>query len=255
MEIDKRAIVSPDAEIADDVIIGPYSIIESDVKIGSGTRIESCAVIASGSRIGKNCRIFHSAVIGTIPQDLKFEGEYTTVQIGDGTIIREFCTINRGSKVLNTTIVGSNCLIMAYAHIAHDCVIGNNVIIANAVNMGGHVSIDDFASVGGVVAIHQFVRIGKHSFVGGGFRAIQDVPPYILAAGYPLNFEGLNVVGLRRKKIGRETLSILKNAYKIIYQSGLNTSQALEKIKNIEKQTPELKYIYDFISNSIRGII
>ncbi len=255
MNIDFRAVVSPDAEIASDVKVGPFSIIESDVCIGSGTVIESCVRIAAGSKIGKNCRIFHSAVVGTIPQDLKFEGEVTTAEIGDNTVLREFCTVNRGTKDFGTTIVGSNCLFMAYSHVAHDCVVGNNVILANAVNMAGHVSIDDYAIVGGMVAIHQFVRIGKHVFIGGGFRAAQDVPPYILAAGEPLKYTGLNSIGLRRKKFGRKSLSLLKEAYKTIYYSDLNTTQALEKIKSFKNQTPELEDVYNFIDKSSRGII
>jgi len=255
VKIGKYAIVSPDAEIDAEVIIGPFTVIESDVQIGSGTVIDSNVLIAPGSRIGKNCHIFHGAVIGTVPQDLKFEGEYTTLNIGDHTTIREFCTINRGTKESGTTIVGSNCLLIAYVHIAHDCVIGNNVILANAVNTGGHVSIDDCAIVVGIVPIHQFVRIGKHSFIGGGFRVDKDVPPYILAAGQPLKYMNLNIVGLRRRNFSRELINKIKSVYKLIYQSNMNTSQALELLKNDQEQTPELKEIYQFIEKSNRGII
>lgn len=255
MNIDKHAIVSPEAEIDDNVTVGPFSVIESDVHIGAGTTIGSNALIAAGSRIGKNCNVFHGVVIGTIPQDLKFEGEYSTCQIGDRTVIREYCTINRGTKESDTTTVGPNCLIMAYVHIAHDCVIGDSVILANAVNMAGHVSIDDFAIIGGVVPIHQFVRIGKHSFIGGGFRVDKDVPPYILAAGQPLKYVGLNSVGLRRRKFSREQLRKIKSAYKAIYFSDKNTSQALEYLKKNEEQTSELEEIYHFVKNSDRGII
>ena len=255
MQIDKYAVVSPDAEIDSDVIIGPFSVIQSDVQIGSGTIIDSNVLIAPGSRSGKNCHIFHGAVIGTIPQDLKFEGEYTTLKIGDYTTIREFCTLNRGTKESGTTIVGSNCLIMSYVHIAHDCVIGNNVILANVVNMAGHVSIDDYVIIGGIVPIHQFVRIGKHSFIGGGFRVDRDVPPYILAAGQPLKYMSLNNVGLRRRNFPRELINKIKSAYKLIYQSNMNTSQALEILKSNEEQIPEIKEIYQFIEKSNRGII
>lgn len=255
MNIDKNAVVSPDAELADDVEVGPFSIIDSDVQIGSGTTIASSVLIAPGTRIGKNCRIFHSAVIGTIPQDLKFEGEYTTVWIGDGTVVREFCTINRGTKDLNKTEVGSNCLLMAYVHVAHDCVIGENVILANAVNMAGHVSVDDNAIVGGIVPIHQFVRIGKHTFIGGGFRVDKDVPPYILAADQPLSYKGLNVVGLRRGKFDRKTIAAIKSAYKIIYLSNFNRTQALERLKPVADKTPEVMEIYNFVQGSNRGII
>ena len=255
MNIDKNAVVSPDAELADDVEVGPFSIIESDVQIDSGTTIASGVLIASGTRIGRNCRIFHSAVIGTIPQDLKFEGEYTTVSIGDGTVVREFCTINRGTKDLNKTEVGSNCLLMAYVHVAHDCVIGDNVILANAVNMAGHVSVDDNAIVGGLVPIHQFVHIGKHTFIGGGFRVDKDVPPYILAAGQPLSYKGLNVVGLRRGEFNRKTIAEIKSAYKLIYLSNFNTTQALEQLIPDVDKTPEVMEICNFIHGSNRGII
>lgn len=255
MNIDQRAIVSPDAKLGNNVRVGPFSIIESDVIIGEGAVIASSVLIASGSRIGENCRIFHSAVIGTIPQDLKFEGEYTTVSIGNNTIIREFCTINRGTADLGTTTVGSDCLLMAYSHVAHDCILGDNVILANAVNMAGHVKIDESAIVGGMVPIHQFVHIGKHTFIGGGFRVDKDVPPYILAAGQPLGYMGLNSLGLRRRKFSRDTLSKIKSAYKIIYQSDLNMSQALAKIKTDAENTPEVMDIYSFLLSSGRGSI
>jgi UDP-N-acetylglucosamine acyltransferase len=254
-KIDSHAIVSPKAELAGDVEVGPFTIIEPDVIIDSGSRLASCALIASGTRIGKNCTIFHSTVIGTVPQDLKFEGEYTTVQIGDNTIIREFCTVNRGTKSTGQTIIGSNCLLMTYSHVAHDCHIGNNVILANSVNLAGHIIIEDYVAIGGVVPIHQFVRIGKHSFIGGGFRVDRDVPPYILAAGYPLKYMGLNVVGLRRRNFSSETIAAIKSTYRIIYQSNLNRSQALEQIKNSKLKTPEIDDIYYFISQSERGII
>ena len=255
MRIDKRAIVSHDAELADDVTVGSFTIIEPDVHIDSGTSIASNVLIAQGSRVGKNCHIFHGAVIGTIPQDLKFKGEYTTVHIEDKTIVREYCTINRGTAESEKTIVGSQCLLMAYVHIAHDCVIGNNVILANAVNMAGHVSIDDYATVGGMVPIHQFVHIGKHSFIGGGFRVDKDVPPYILAAGNPLKYTGLNSIGLRRRQFSKETMAQIKSAYKVIYHSNMNTSQAIEQVKSDGKQTPEINEICQFIENSSRGII
>lgn len=255
MNIDEHAIVSPDAKLGNNVCVGPFSIIESDVTIGEGTAIASNALIAAGSRIGKNCQIFHSAVIGTIPQDLKFEGEYTTVKVGDNTVIREFCTVNRGTIDLGETVVGSNCLLMTYSHVAHDCIIGDNVILANSVNMGGHVTIDDFAIVGGLVPIHQFVRIGRHSFIGGGFRVDKNVPPYILAAGNPLKYMGLNSLGLRRRKFSRDILSKIKSTYKTIYQSGLNKSQALDQIKPEAENTPEVMEVYNFLLNSERGFI
>lgn len=253
--IHSTALVSTKAEIQENVIIGPFTIVEENVKIDDGTEIASNVLITAGTRIGKNCKIFNGAVLGTLPQDLKFKGEKTTLEIGDNTTIREYCTLNRGTKYRNKTVVGSNCFLMAYVHVAHDCVIGNNVILANAVNMGGHTSIEDYASVGGMDPIHQFVRIGCHSFIGGGFRIDKDVPPYILAAGEPLTFAGLNIVGLTRRGFLKEALIQLKRAYKLIYRSKLNVSQALTRIKEELELTPEIKHVIDFIDASERGII
>lgn len=175
--------------------------------------------------------------------------------IGDETTVREFCTLNRGSSHRFKTVIGSNTLLMAYVHVAHDCIIGNNVILANAINMAGHVTIEDFAGVGGMTPIHQFVRIGKHVFIGGGLRVPKDVPPFILAAGEPLNFAGLNRVGLTRRGFSAELLTELKKAYHFIYRSNLNTTQALNEIRNTMNLSPEIKYIIDFIETSERGII
>ncbi len=255
MNIDKNAVVDKKAELADNVTVGPLAVIEGDTAIDSGTTVDSHAIISSGTRIGKNCRIFPGAVIGKVPQDLKFENEYTTVHIGDNTTIREYVTINRATKDRLKTDVGSDCLIMAYVHIAHDCAIGNNVIIANAVNMAGHVSIDDWAIIGGMVPIHQFVRIGKHAFVGGGFRCDRDIPPYVLAAGQPMIYKGLNSVGLRRRSFSKELRNNIKNVYKTIYQSNLNVSQGLEELNLKESDIPELQEIYRFYSESERGVI
>lgn len=255
MNIDKHALVDPGAELGKDVKVGPFTIIEPDVIIGDGTVIDSSVVIAKGSRIGKDCRIFPGVVIGTIPQDLKFENEYTTVEIGDNTTIREYCTVNRGTKASGKSLVGSHCLLMAYTHIAHDCVIGDNVILANSVNMAGHVTIEDCAIIGGLVPIHQFVKIGKHSFIGGGFRVDKDVPPYVLAAGQPLSFKGLNTIGLRRSNFSPELRKKIKSAYKTIFLSNMNLSQSLEHLKADEETIPELLEIYRFIKQSDRGII
>ncbi|MBO8130350.1 MAG: acyl-ACP--UDP-N-acetylglucosamine O-acyltransferase [Candidatus Marinimicrobia bacterium] len=251
--IDKSAIVSHCAKIGKNVGIGPYAYIMDNVEIGDGTQIGAHAVIASGVRIGKNCRIFHHAVIGEVPQDLKFEGEETVVEVGDNTTIREFVTINRGTKATGKTIVGSNCFLMAYVHVAHDCRVGDNSILANAVNLGGHVEMDDWVVIGGLVGVHQFVKIGKHSFIGGGFRVTKDVPPYVLAAGEPLRFEGLNVVGLRRRGFSSEQIKKIKDAYKVIYNTNLNV---LDAVKKLEKDpSDEVKTIIEFIKSSSRGII
>ncbi len=253
--IDTRAAVSPKAQLGENVSVGPFTIIEEDVFIGDGTQIASHALLASGTRIGKECRIHHGAVLGTIPQDLKFRDEQTTLEVGDHTMIREYTTLNRGTHDRLKTTVGSHCFIMAYAHIAHDSEIGNHVILANSVNMAGHVVIEDYAIVGGVTPIHQFVRIGRHSMIGGGFRVPKDVPPYVLAGQEPMVFQGLNTVGLKRRNFTQETIAILENVYRILYQSHLNVTQAVERIRNEVQHTMEVQHVLDFIAGSKRGII
>jgi UDP-N-acetylglucosamine acyltransferase len=253
--IHSTAIVSPNAVIADDVRIEAYAIIEDDVVIGPGCSIGSCSRIQSGTRLGENVSIGHGAALGSRPQDLKFKNEKSYIYIGDGTDIREFCVLSRGTGENGETRVGKNCFLMAYAHVAHDCLLGDNIILANAVNMAGHVMIEDFAIVGGVVPIHQFVRIGCHSMIGGGFRVPKDVPPYILAGSEPLIFCGLNSVGLRRRGFSTETRRALQQAYRILYRSGLNVLQALEKMEEECSPTPELEHAIAFIRGSERGII
>jgi UDP-N-acetylglucosamine acyltransferase len=255
MEIHKTALVSSKAEIGNNVIIGPFAIIEDEVQIDDGSVIGSNVLIADGTKIGKNCKIFHGAVLGTVPQDLKFGGEKTTLEIGDNTTIREFVTMNRGTTDHWKTIVGSHCLFMAYSHVAHDCAIGNNVVIANSVNMAGHVTIEDFAGIGGICPIHQFVRIGKHTFIGGGYRIPKDVPPYILAMGEPLRYGGLNRIGLLRRGFTEETLRIIKNTYKIIYTSNLIVKEALKKVEDKIEPINEVKEILKFFRGSERGVI
>lgn len=253
--LDSRAIVSPKAQLGDNVAIGPNSIVEDDVIIGSDTRIASNVLVASGTRIGKECRVHHGAVLGTVPQDLKFKGESTTLEIGDHTTIREYATLNRGTLESMKTSVGSHCFIMAYTHIAHDSDVGNHVILANSVNMAGHVVIEDYVIIGGVTPIHQYVRIGRHSMIGGGFRVPKDVPPYILAGQEPMVFQGLNIVGLKRRNFPMETIDLLEKAYRTLYQSHLNVTQAVERIKAELPKTEEIQYVLDFIANSKRGII
>ncbi len=243
------------AKIGEDVSIGPFTIVQADAIIGDGCQIGSHVFIHSGTRIGQKCRAFKGAVLGTDPQDLKYGGEKTTLEIGDETTIREFCTLNRGSNHRFKTVVGSKTLLMAYVHIAHDCIIGNNVILANAVNMAGHVTIEDFASVGGMTPIHQFVRIGRYSFVGGGLRVPKDVPPYILAADEPLTYEGINRVGLSRRGFSMQVMMQMRQAYKLIYRSKLNVSQAISQIENTMELIPEIQEIINFIKSSERGII
>jgi UDP-N-acetylglucosamine acyltransferase len=253
--IHPTAIVDPGAQLGEGVTVGPYSIIEPDVTIGDGTKIASHALIASGARIGKNVNVHHGAVISTLPQDLKFEGEVTTAEIGDNTVLREYCTVNRGTKDKWKTTVGSNVLVMAYAHVAHDCIIGDRVILANSVNLAGHVTIQDWAIVGGIVPIHQFVTIGRHAIIGGGFRVQQDVCPYSLVGGYPLRVIDVNHVGLTRRGFSDDAVKTLRKAFKILFRSKLNTSQAFEQIANEMEMIPELIEIKDFFESSERGVI
>ncbi|MBK9226402.1 MAG: acyl-ACP--UDP-N-acetylglucosamine O-acyltransferase [Ignavibacteria bacterium] len=248
-------ILSANATIGKDLKIKQFSTIEDDVEIGDNVEIGSCVLIADGARIGNNVKIFHGASIGTVPQDLKFNGEKTTVEIGDDTVVREFVTLNRATSHSKRTIIGKNCFIMAYAHVAHACRIGDNVILANSVQMGGHVEIGDWVIVGGLVAIHQFVKIGKHAMIGGGFRAVKDVPPYILAGSLPLRFEGINLVGLRRRGFTNEQIKAISQTYDILYRSGLNVSDAVVEIEKQMKDNPEAQSILDFIKESKRGII
>ena len=253
--IHSTAIVSPKAELADDVTIGPFTIIEDDVTIGSGTAIASSVVLADGARIGNNVNISPGVVIATQPQDLKFGGEKTLAIVGDGTTIREYATVNRGTKASGQTSVGKDCLIMAYAHIAHDCVIGNNVIMANSVHLAGHIEIDDFAILGGVLPVHQFVKVGAHAMVGGGYRVQQDCAPYSLIAGYPLKVVGLNAIGLRRRGFKREVIHALEAVYKVLFFSELNTTQAVERIKDEVEIISEVQTVLDFAERSNRGLI
>lgn len=254
-DIHSTAIVSPKAELGENVIIGPYAIIEDNVEVGDGTNVGSTVQLASGAVIGKNVKIFHGAVIGTVPQDLKFGGEKTKAFIGDSTVVREFVTVNRGTVAHGETTVGRNCMLMAYSHVAHDCIIGDNVILANSVNLAGHCEIGDHAILGGLLPVHQFVKIGTHAMIGGGFRVQQDVCPYALVAGYPLRIVGLNAVGLRRRGFKREVLQRIEATFKLLFFSDLNTSQAVERIKSDVEAIPEVQVILDFIEKSNRGII
>lgn len=254
-KIHPSAIVDSKAELADDVEVGPFSIIEGDVQIGSGSKIHSHVLIANGTRIGDHCTIHHSAVLGTVPQDLKFKGEQTTLEIGDNTVIREFCDLNRGTLDRGKTMIGKDVFLMAYTHIAHDCFLGDNVILANSVQMAGHVTVENFVIIGGLVPIHQFVTIGQHSFIGGGYRVSQDVPPYILAAGEPLGYKGLNIVGLKRRGFSKETIHALHACYRLLYQSKMNKSQALQAIRSEVPSIAEVENVLKFIEASDRGII
>lgn len=254
-QISKNAVVSPKAELGDNIIIKDFAIVEAGATIGNNTIIGTNAIIHSGTTIASGCKIYHSAVVGADPQDLKYKGEPTTLEIGENTMIREFVTISRGTSHRGKTTIGKNCFLMNYVHIPHDSEIGNNVILANAVNMGGHVVIDDWATIGGLVGIHQFVKIGRHSFLAFSSRVTQDVPPYILAGGNPINYKGLNLVGLKRRGFSEEAIKHIKQAYTYIYHSSHNISDAIKAIKDSVKLTDEVKYIIEFIEKSERGII
>ncbi|MEC8459211.1 MAG: acyl-ACP--UDP-N-acetylglucosamine O-acyltransferase [Bacteroidota bacterium] len=247
--------VDPSARIGDQVKVGPFTSIAADVEIGDGTIIGPNATIMDGARIGNYCSIYPGAVISAVPQDLKFDGEHTTVEIGDRTTIRECATINRGTNAYGKTTIGEDCLIMAYAHIAHDCIIGNKVILVNSVALAGHVEVGDWSIISGLSAIHQFVKIGKHVMVGGGAMVRKDIPPYITAAGDPLSYAGVNSIGLRRREFKNEQIKEIQDIYRIIYQSGKNTSQAIDLIK-VEFSSSQLATeIIDFIESSERGLI
>jgi len=253
--IHPHTYIHPNAKLATNVKVDPFSVIHQNVEIGEGTWIGSNVTIMEGARIGKNCRIFPGAVIAAIPQDLKFEGENTTVEIGNNTTIREFVTVNRGSKDKWVTKVGDNCLIMAYSHIAHDCVVGNNCIMSNNTQMAGHVVMGDFAILAGMCAIHQFVQIGQHSFVSGGSLVSKDVPPYIKAGRTPLSYAGVNSVGLKRRGFSLDRINQILDIYRIIYNKNLNTTQALNFIEEELPATDERDEIVTFIQDSGRGII
>lgn len=249
------AYVHPQTKIAKNVVIEPFVNIEKNVEIGEGTWIGSNVTIMEGTKIGKNCKIFPGAVIAAIPQDLKFDGEETSVTIGDNTTIREFVTINRGTKANNKTFVGNNALIMAYAHIAHDCIIGDHVVMANAANLAGHVEIDEWAIIGGLTAVHQFSKIGKHTMISGGSLVRKDIPPYTKAAREPISYVGINSVGLRRRGYNSQQINQIQDIYRIIYLKGLNNSQALSVIEAEVPATPERDEILTFINKSSRGIM
>jgi len=241
--------------IGEGVHLEPGVSFHGGIEIGDRTWLGANVVIHDGARIGKDCRIFPGAVLSSIPQDLKFQGERTTLEIGDRTTVREFATLNRGTTYHGKTSIGNDVLIMAYVHVAHDCIIGDNVILVNAVNMGGHVEIDDYAIVGGTSAIHQFVRIGKHAMIAGGSLVRKDVPPYIRAGREPIRYEGINAIGLRRRGYTYAQIEHLQSIYRTLYQSGMNNSAALAHIIEHAESTPEREEIIRFVKSSTRGLI
>lgn len=254
--IHETAIVHPSAELDHGVVIEPHAIIGCGVRLGANTRVGPRVFIEKDTTIGSDCRLANGAVVGTDPQDLKYEGQQTFLHIGDRTVIREFATLNRGTVASGRTLIGSDCFLMAYSHIAHDCELGNHVIVSNATNMGGHVTIEDWAVISGLTGIHQFVRIGAHAFVGGASRISQDVPPFCRASGNPTpKLYGLNTVGMERRGFSPEVRRALKRAYRLLFQSELNLSQAIDRVEaDPELLQPEVGYFLDFIRNSERGI-
>lgn len=249
------ASIHPEAILGEGVTIGPFVTIDKDVIVGDGTNVMSNATLLAGTRIGKNSTIFPGAVIGAVPQDLKFRGEYSTAEIGDNTTVREFVTINRGTAARGRTTVGNNCLLMAYVHVAHDCEVGNNVILVNNTQLAGEVVVHDFAILAGLVAVHQFVRIGAHVMIAGGSLVRKDVPPYVRAGREPISYVGINSIGLRRRNMSPDKVQEIHDIYRIIYQSNLNTSQAIAKIEAEMPSSPERDEIVNFIKGSKRGII
>ena len=247
------AYIHPAAKIDPSVVIDPFVTIEENVEIGEGTRIGSNVTIMSGARIGKNCRIFPGAVVSAVPQDLKFRGEDTVAIIGDNTTLRECVTINRGTAARGRTVVGSNCLIMAYCHVAHDCIVGDNVVMSNATQLAGEVQVDNYAVIGGGALVHQFCHIGPHVMLQGGALVNKDIPPYVKAAREPISFAGVNSIGLRRRGFSSDTIREIQEIYRYLYLSGLNNSDAVERIEAELPATPERDEIILFVRTSNRG--
>ena len=253
--ISNLAFVHPGARLAENITVEPFAYIDDNVEIGEGTWIGPHSTILYGARIGKNCKIFPTAVVSAIPQDLTFAGEETTAEIGDGTTLREGSTVNRGTVAAGKTVVGRNCLIMAYAHVGHDCLLGDNCILGNGTGLAGEVKVDDWAIISAGSLVHQFSRIGGHAFIGGGSKVRTDVPPFIKADRDPLSFMGLNSVGLTRRGFDTARINNIHNIYRAIYLNGMNISQALDYIEKEVISSPDRDYILEFIRKSERGII
>lgn len=249
------ANVHPDAKIGNNVTIEPFATIQADVVIGDGSWIGPNAIVWDGSRLGKNVKVYPGASVSSIPQDLKFSGEKTETHIGDNTVIREYVTISRGTTDKFKTVIGKNCLLMAYVHVAHDCMIGNNCILVNTVQVAGHVTIEDWAIIGGASALHQFVKVGAHVMLSGGSLVRKDVPPFTKAAREPLAYAGINTVGLRRRGFTSEKITEIQEIYRYIFLKGMNNKKALEAIESSIAASEERDYILNFIKSSERGIM
>ncbi|MBX7093614.1 MAG: acyl-ACP--UDP-N-acetylglucosamine O-acyltransferase [Flavobacteriales bacterium] len=247
--------IHPNAKIGKGTVVEPFATIYDDVIIGENCWIGPNVVIFPASRIGNNVKIFPGAIIGPDSQDLKYAGEYTTTEVGDNTVIREYVTIHRGTKDKMKTVVGSNCLLMAYVHVAHDCIVGNHVIIANSVGLSGHVTVDDYAIIEGMAAVQQFIHIGAHSFIGGGTMVRKNVPPFVKAAREPISFIGVNSVGLRRRGFSDAQIALIEDIYRVIYVQNSNVSSALKIVEFELPASPEKDQIVDFIKASTKGIM
>lgn len=254
-QIHPTAIVAPDAQLGEGVEIGPFAIVGPQVTVGRGSRVAARAILEQNVRLGEECRVGTGSILGGAPQDLKYAGEETWVEIGDGTVIREYCTINRGTTQSRITRLGTHCLVMTYVHIAHDCHIGDRVILTNGVQLAGHVTVDQCAIISGLTPVHQFVKIGAYAFIGGMSRVTKDVPPYTKAVGNPMKLYGLNAVGLQRHGFTPEAVAELKKAYRLFFRSGLNISQALERSRAELTQLPEVETFLAFIEASARGVL
>jgi UDP-N-acetylglucosamine acyltransferase len=252
-DIHSSAVIDPSADIGLNVSIGAYAVIGPNVRIGAGARIGPHAVVHRDTTIGEDCVIHQGASLGNDPQDLKYAGEKSELIVGARTVIREFCTVNRGTSARGRTVVGSDCLLMAYTHVAHDCIIGNHVVIANAVNMGGHVEVGDWVIVGGMTAIHQFVRVGAHAFIGGMSAVLKDVPPFVKASDDPLTLFGLNSTGLQRRGFSPEVRRELKRAYRLVFASDFNVAQGVVRARTELTIVPEVEQFLSFIEAGGRG--
>jgi UDP-N-acetylglucosamine acyltransferase len=255
VKIHSTAIVDSGAQLSEGVTVGPYSIIDSFVTIGEGTVIGAHCVITGHTTIGKKNRIFTGSVIGSEPQDVKYHGEETYLEIGDENIIREYVTLNPGTGEGAKTTIGNDNWFMIQTHVGHNCIIGNHVKMANLATLGGHVQIEDYATIGGVTPVHQFVRIGRHSMVGGGFRAVQDVVPFMMAGDEPLRIYGVNQIGLERANFTKETIDLLKKAHKIIFRKNLTVKEAIQALETDFPAVEEIKHLIDFLGSSTRGIV
>lgn len=253
--IHSTAIISPNAKLGDDITIGPYSVIHDDVEIGNGCNIGPHVAVYDGARIGERVIIHQGASISNAPQDLKYDGEETYLYVGDETVVRECVTLNRGTTETGFSKIGKNCLFMAYSHVAHDCIVGDNCILANGVQLGGHVELEDWVIIGGMTPVHQFCKVGAHVMVGGGFRVVDDVPPFILAAHEPLKFSGLNVLGLRRRGFSNQDIATIKKAYEIFYSSGLNFSEAKLKLNEEFSENEHVAHMLKFFEKCTRTIV